>query len=206
MTFIFPAVLIVIIIAVVASRMNEGLWSNAIALVNTVFAALIASNFYEPLTIWLTKQVPGGRYSWDITTLWALFAVSMFAMSALTDLVSRYKVRFIKPVEQVGGLLFAAWTGWVVVCFLCMTLHTAPLARNFLWGGFKPEEQMLFGLAPDRQWLGFVQRTSQGALAPVNAGENYAGFDQHAEFMIKYASRREAYAREEGFAGKKPPL
>ena len=38
-----------------ASSSRDGLWSNAIRLVNVVFAGLLAMNFYEPLANWLTK-------------------------------------------------------------------------------------------------------------------------------------------------------
>jgi hypothetical protein len=76
-----------------------------------------------------------------------------------------------------------------------MTFHTAPLAREFMWKGFRPEDAVFFGLKPDRQWLGFVQMVSRGSLARMvdeTAPEKYV-FDPRAEFMPKYASRRGQY-------------
>ncbi len=45
---------------------------------------------------------------------------------------------------------------------------------------------MILGLAPDRQWLAFVQKESMGAFC--RSDERV--FDPKAEFMPKYATRR----------------
>ena len=45
MTLIFPALLVVIFIAVAISLYTEGLWGNALRLINVVTAALLATNF-----------------------------------------------------------------------------------------------------------------------------------------------------------------
>ena len=41
--------MIIILFASVAMLYNDGMWSNAIRLINVVTAALLAMNFYEPL-------------------------------------------------------------------------------------------------------------------------------------------------------------
>ena len=111
-----------------------------------------------------------------------------------TDRVSKVKVRFLKIADQIGSSVFALWIGWVLVCFTMMTLHTAPLARNFLFGGFQPEQRMFLGFAPDRQWLGFMQKESRGALCrsatPAEWERETYVFDPHASFMLNYATRR----------------
>ncbi len=194
MGFLFSVLMIVLIIAVVGSSLNEGLWGTAITFFNAVISALLATNYWEPLSSWLSEQIPSARHSWDFITLWAIFSISMFTLRAFTDTASKYKMKFVTAVDKVGGLLFSLATGWVLVAFLMMTLHTAPLGREFLGGGFDPEEQMFFGMAPDRHWLGFVQRLSNGPYRPINPGEEFYGFDPGAEFMIKYAARRKEYA------------
>jgi hypothetical protein len=67
-----------------------------------------------------------------------------------------------------------------------MTLHMAPLGRNYLGGDFqpKPDSEMLFGLEPDHRWLGFAQKMSRGVYACGNV------FDPRADFILKYAHRR----------------
>jgi len=192
MEFILPAALALIFVVVIATLGNEGMWSNAIVLFNVVTAALVATNFWEPVVARLMSQVPGGAFVWDFTILWALFAACYLVLRTVTDAASRVRVRFPRPVDTGGGYFFAAWVGWVMICFATMTLHTAPLSKNFLFGGFTPEKRMFFGLAPDRQWLGFMQKQSRGSLArgaPADQPEAYL-FDPKGEFMPKYAARR----------------
>ncbi|MCA9103142.1 MAG: CvpA family protein [Planctomycetales bacterium] len=196
MAFIFPLVLVLIIVAVIAGLHSEGCWSNIVTMFNTLVAALVASNYFEPLAGWIEEKAPAATYLWDFVCLWALFVVTMFVMRLLTDKVSRVKVRFIPPVEMAGTYVFALLVAWVLVCFTTFSLHTAPLARNFLWEGFRPEQHMLFGLAPDRKWLGFLYNSSQGALA--TSGDQPNVFDKDGSFMIRYAGRRASYEAVEG--------
>jgi hypothetical protein len=107
-------------------------------------------------------------------------------------------------VDAVGGPVLALINGWVVLCFVAMSLHTAPLSRNFMGGAFRAEDPIFFGMSPDRQWLGFMQMTSAGSLgriAPAEYPELYY-FDPQAVFMPKYASRREKYSQTDTISGK----
>ncbi len=58
-----------------------------------------------------------------------------------------------------------------MVSFVTMTLHTAPLADEFLWKGFQSDKAMIMGLAPDRKWLGFSRMVSGGAFSRSPAKE-----------------------------------
>ena len=137
---------------------------------------------------------PGYTYLWDFLALWVLFVLCMLVLRTLTDQVSRVKVRFLKRADQVGGTVFSLWVGWVMICFAMMTLHTAPLARHFLFGGFQPEQRMVAGMCTDRQWLGFMQKMSLGTYCRSATREEWKKqecvFDPHAEFMPKYMARR----------------
>ena len=112
----------------------------------------------------------------------------MVVFRELTSFVSQVKVRFLKLADRIGSGVLSLWIGWVMVCFTMMTLHTAPLSRNFLFDGFQPEQRMIFGLAPDRLWLGFVAAGVDGGILPLRSREHV--FDPKAEFMPKYATRR----------------
>ena len=211
---IFPALLFVIFIACVATLYTEGMWGNAIRLINVVTAALLAVNFWEPLARWLEGFNASFCYFWDFLALWGLFGLFMVLFRLATDFTSRVKVRFLSVVDRAGSVFFAIWVGWVMVCFTAMSLHTAPLARNFLFGGFDPQRRM-FVMAPDRQWLGFVQKVSRGSFSrtagkaeldqkkygsDVNEQEQkLCVFDRKGEYIPKYATRRanlEAYLKE----------
>jgi hypothetical protein len=184
--------LFVVFVAVFASLMNSGLWSNTITLVNVITAALIATNYYEPVADWLDRQEPSLTYIWDLTAIWLLFGFAMVGLRAVTDYMSQVKVRFFMPVEKAGGILMAIWVAWMVVCFTTMTLHTAPLARHFMGFQREPTSKMLFGLAPDRLWLAWVHKESKGALARFSGA---APFDAQGDFIVRYSNRRGDYEK-----------
>ena len=192
--------LFVVFLACQAFLFNGGLWSNAIVLVNVVSAAMLATSLFEPLASWLQPKEASYTFVYDFLAIWAVFAVAMIVMRGLTDALSKVKVRFKKPVDTIGGLLLSAWVGWVMVCFVLMTLHTAPLARNFMNGEFqpKPMDRMFYGLGPDRQWLAFVHKMSCGSLSrsgPKNNPQAHV-FDPQGDFIFKYASRREQFEKQ----------
>jgi hypothetical protein len=186
MTAILPLLMFAILFAVVASCFAEGMWSNAVRLVNVITAGLMAMTFYEPLSNWLDTQQSSYTFLWDFITLWVLFAVFLVIFREITDRVSRVQVRFLKVVDRIGSVALAFLVGWVMVCFTLTTLHTAPLGRTFLWGGFSTDadQRMVAGTGPDRMWLGFTRNMSTGAFAGSQE------FNAKDEFMPKYHSRR----------------
>jgi hypothetical protein len=185
-------VMLVIFVAAFASLMNNGLWSNMLMLVNVLTAGLLAMNYFEPLADWLDQQAPSLTYLWDFIAIWAVFIVAMLALRAATDYMSVVKVRFIPQLDRAGGTLLALWVSWVLLGFATASLHTSPLARNFLGGAFQPnpQDKMLWGLAPDRRWLAWVHRESQGPLCRLN---DISPFDPQGDFILRYGKRREAY-------------
>jgi hypothetical protein len=191
---LFNVVLIAVILGAVAMLFREGLWSNAIGVINAVTAGVVATNFFEPVTRLLTESVPSMDYNWDILVLGVLFALTYALLRQVALTLSMHRVRFHPLVDQIGSVVMAAWLGWIGVCFATFALHTSPLSRNFLGEGFQPEKQMFFGLAPDRQWLGFVNKVSNGGGWGANAAEAdgtiTSVFDPRGDFLPKYASRR----------------
>jgi hypothetical protein len=191
----------------VAMLATGGVWSNFITLFNVITAALLAVNYYEPLADWLQSQASSYTYLMDFVALWLIFAASMGLMRAATDALSKVKVKFKKPIDFGVGIFLACWTGWVMVCFATMTLHTAPLSRNFMGFQTKPETRMFFGLAPDHTWLAFVQKESQGSLARGIRQKHADGkltdgnkFDPNGEFILKYGERRARFEKVPGTA------
>jgi hypothetical protein len=184
-----------VFVACFAGLFNSGLWSNTLTLINVVTSALLATNYFEPLAGWFDKLYPPGTYAYDFAAIWLIFGVSMMALRAATDVASKVKVRFLQPVDQAGSYLFACWIAWVMVCFTTMTLHTAPLARNFLGGAFQPEpdSRMFFGLAPDRLWLSWVHKESKGSFCRLR---QLVPFDAQGDFILRYGSRREEFEKQ----------
>jgi hypothetical protein len=191
-------VLLLIFVGVFAALMTQGLWSNTITLVNIITAGLIATNYFEPVANFLDRQEPRLSYMWDFFAVWILFGVAMVLLRMATDYVSQVKVRFFMPVERAGGILMAIWAAWIALCFTTMTLHTAPLARHFLFGDFQPDPdaKMMFGLQPDRVWMGWVHRESEGALARFGT---LNAFDNRGEFILRYSNRRGEFQEQLSF-------
>jgi len=185
----------------------EGMWGNAIRLINVVTAALLATNYFVPVARWLEGMQPSYSYLWDFLALWGLFVAFLAVFRAATDSISRVQVRFLKLADRIGSGLFAAWIGWIMVCFTAFSLHVSPLGREFLGGAFVPEERAEDGGA-ELYWLGFMQRVSRGQFSrglsenEVAANkyhseqeqrpgeEAVAVFDRTGEFLPKYATRR----------------
>jgi hypothetical protein len=179
--------LVIVFLACLGFLIRDGLWTNTIRLINVVTAALLATNYFEWVAGIMQSINSTYEYFWDTIALWGLFAGFYTVFRLATDQLSRFKVRFPIIVDKIGGPVMAVWVGWVMVCFTTMALHVAPLARNPLGGGFVPEQRMLYSTAPDRLWLGFMQRMSLGPFSPFGGGQ---GFDPQGEFMLKYAQRR----------------
>ena len=131
MAFLFTALLFVVLLACVAFLYGEGMWGNAIRLVNVVTAALLATNFWEPVARILEDSVSKEfSYAWDIIALWGLFSVFVVVLTLATGYASRVKVRFLGIADRIGSIAFAVLIGYVMVCFTTMSLHTAPLAKK----------------------------------------------------------------------------
>jgi hypothetical protein len=201
---IFSLLLFLLLFACVAFLFADGMWSNAILLINVMTAALLATNFWEPTARWIENQdlvdVSSYTYFIDFFVLWGLFAIFLVIFRSATEAASKIRVRFLNLVDRIGGMFFAIWIGWVVVCFATMALHTAPLPRDF-HGMFEPEQRVFMGFAPDRQWLAFVQKMSLGTFSRMATREDIRRepawqkdgtrtFDPRGEFMPKYATRR----------------
>lgn len=189
MGFLFPLLLLLIFMACVAFLLTEGMWGNAIRLINVVTAALLATSFWEPLARVLEANVSKSfTYFWDFIALWGLFMVFIVIFRVATGFASRVKVKFLGIANRIGGIFFALCVAWVIVCFTTATLHTAPLKPDFLFGGFKykADESMFMGMSPDQQWLKFVEGRSKGSFSRLEPRI----FDPEHQFIPKYAARR----------------
>ena len=211
-------IFLVIFATCMALLYQDGMWGNAIRLINIVTAALLATNYFEPLAAYLEEMQPSYAYLWDFLTLWALFALFLIVFRAATDTISRVKVRFLALADRIGSVVFSAWIAWVLISFTAFSLHLAPLGREFLGGSFNPEQRVA-GNSAELYWLGFMQNVSRGTFcrglseAEVASNEyasqqaqlpdeaDLAVFDRTGELLPKYATRRarlEAYVESTG--------
>lgn len=184
---------LVIIAVIVAMTWSEGFWSNALSFINAIFAAMVATNVYEPAADFMEGKAPSLTYFWDFLMLWLVFAFSFGIFRAITEAISKTRVRFNKPADLGGRAAFGFLTAWIVVCLFVFSLHMAPLVRSAFGGQFAatPTSSNFF-LSPDRLWLGFMQSRSQegGALSRAEP----VPFDPNSDFILKYGQRRQQFS------------
>ncbi|MCR4414695.1 MAG: CvpA family protein [Thermoguttaceae bacterium] len=187
MSFVFPLLLLVILIACIGFLYPEGMWSNAVRFVNVVLAALLAMNFWEPVARLAEEHIHSKlTFFWDYLALWGLFAVFMVVFQLATRRLSEVKVRFLKIADQIGSGAFALAIGYVMVCFTTLSIHLAPLGPTAFFDGFDPEKASFVGLYPDRHWLAFTEWMSKGPYA--TSSENT--FDPQHAFIPRHRDRR----------------
>ncbi len=187
---ILTGILSMILLFCIGFLFAEGMWSNALRFITVVAAALLATNYFEPVADQLDAWMPSYTYCWDFVALWGLFAVFVVLFRAITDQLSKVKVRFPAKIDRVGSVVFSALVGWVMVCFTLATLHTAPLGEKFCFGCFQYDQPMFLGfVSPDREWLSFVNRTCTGALCR-SAGEARQKPPFDLKFLEKYKDIR----------------
>ena len=138
---------------------NEGLWGAAQTFLCVLLAGLIAMNYFEPLAGFLDGIAPTYKSYMDIIALAGLFIGLVFSLRMGSEHLSPVYIGLPSTLDQLGKWLFGAATGYLTMAFLLAALHTAPFPREFM--GFKPERNNFFGMAPDRQWLGFVQYVTE---------------------------------------------
>jgi len=144
---------------------SEGLWGSAHTFLCVLLSGLLAMNFFEPLAGFLDGMLGASRNYSDIVALVGLFAAFIFAIRLGTEQLCPTFIQLPSTIDQVGRWGFAALTGYLTMAFLLTALHTAPLPREFM--GFKPERANFFGMAPDRQWLGFTQYVTEQPMSRV---------------------------------------
>jgi hypothetical protein len=207
MMFLF---LFLLFLLIAAALWFQGLWSNAVTLINLIVAMLIATNFWEP-TCTLIEGVGAASFTYllDFVVLWFWFVFAFVFLRLITDLLSRTRVKFEMPVEMGGRTLLAMWNAWLVVCFTAFSLQMAPLNSASPLGAWEtPNSSSFLFVSPDRLWLRFMQSRSRQALSrghfsqaphPVHTNDqdaNVETFDPLSEFPIKYRDRRAKYAAE----------
>jgi len=190
----FWAVYLATFFAGTAMMVREGLWSNAISLVNILVSGLVAFAFYSPLAIYLDELLDGEyTYMIDFVCIWLLFVVTMVICRAATGFASRTRMRFKNPIDPVGGPLVGLVAAWALSAFVMATLHTAPMGKDAFGGGLvhtkSDVESRSSLLAPDLGWLRFVDRVTR----PDAFG--HAGRDVFSPwgFVSIYADHREKY-------------
>jgi hypothetical protein len=187
-------ILLLIILGIVTWCVaGEGVWGGALVLLSVLFSGFIAMNFFEPLAESLSS---GGSFdfSWDFLCLVGIFAACVTGFRFATLYLMPVYVEVLPLMYDVGRWVLGLAAGYVTMAFLATAMHTAPLPREFL--NFTPEKGMLFGINPDRQWLGLTQYVTERIYKSgrVFDGERYPQVPEEARRETNPDLRRERLA------------
>ena len=195
--------LILLLVIVVGLNWWVGSWNIILNMTNFFIASLFACSFFEPVADWLESRSPTYTYLVDFVAIWLIFAVVCGGLRLATDFMTKYQLRMNKWAEYATRTVLSVWLGIAFCCFTFFTLHLAPLPTSKF---VSTPTSNLFGFAPDRKWMAFVQSRSRGALSasknaaflpeydlvdhPDDKDLNARVFDPHAQFAEKYIDRR----------------
>jgi len=195
----YIAVYLIVLFVGFAMMVREGLWSNAIALVNILVSGLVAFGFYSPLAIYLDEMLDGQyTYVLDFVCIWGLFVVAMVICSSLTGMASRVRMRFKNPIDPIGGPVVGLLAAWSLAAFVMATLHTSPMPKDAFGGGLVYDsnevDNAFYLTAPDIGWLKFVERMSR----PDSLGRGERGGFSAKAWVQIYADHREKFSKAPG--------
>ncbi|MCA9040052.1 MAG: CvpA family protein [Planctomycetaceae bacterium] len=205
---VISIILLIILGAVTWSVASEGPWGATIMFFSVVFSGLLALNYFEPTASLLEGILPG---TWvvhtDFISLVGLFSIFLVLFRVVTLYLLPSYIEVHPFVYEGGRWGFGVLTGYIAMGFVLLSLHTAPLPREFL--GFRPERKNFFEIsAPDRQWLGFMQYLSEKNFSRFGQRRIFDGQEQTGvigvdnsiwpSFPIRYATRRDTYSRNVG--------
>jgi hypothetical protein len=187
---------------------QDGPWNAILTMFAVIFGGLLAMNFFEPLAVFVSKQIPSQESRADIICLLGLFALFVFLIRLGLEQLTPSNPDLPDLVFKIGQWGFGLATGYITMAIILTSLHTAPLPRKFF--GFTPERPNFLGVSrPDVQWLGFTQHVTEHVFArrfiDRTKGEvafrNFDGqrhqfpgkqeSDYLATFIIRYATRRQ---------------
>lgn len=201
--------LFLILLGVGAALWFQGLWTNALTVINLLMAGVIATNFHEPVAEVLESFDKSYTYLFDFLAFWFLFAFAFSMLRAFTDALAPAPLKFAEPVEMAGRSVLALWGAWVFVSLVAFSLHMAPLNPTLspIGAWESPSDSTFMGLNPDQHWLAFMQSRTRGALSrgkfsnaedhPSDKEINCEVFDPRSEFIFKYHERRAKYEKAE---------
>ncbi len=176
---------------------SEGLWGAALMSLNILFAGLIALNFYEPLAAIIAENVEFLSGFADTMALLGIFAVALVGLRIGTETLAPAMVRFPGPVYFLGRWLFGFAGGAMVIGFLLVAFHTAPV-NKFIFGVIDYKHAPPFKMGFDHHWLAFFQYTTGQVFAsygsegrdPFREYRDAKVFDPKAEWLLQHQEAR----------------
>ena len=200
MSAMFDLCILGLIAGVTYALMSEGLWGAALQFFNTLFAALIAFNFYEPLAQLIVDNA--GPESFissyaDSVCMMLLFVVSLLLLRLSTDSLAPSMVRFPTPLYHLGRLVFGLGGAIIAVAMLLLGYQASPVQKKML-GVMDYKHKPIYSERFDRDFLAFFQYTTGYTFARNGVGDpdpEFPGsrpmlFDPRAEWLLVHQQAR----------------
>jgi hypothetical protein len=181
---LIPLLLLAVFGAVTFFLARQGLWTALVTLPSVLVAATLATAWHGWVAAQLGEFLPSHANLFDLVSIYLLFVIVFGLMREFTDRASRTRIPFPKRLDQFGAPVAAMLVGWTVMAFVAASLHVAAVRRDDVQP--TPEARMLGWLSPDRAWLQWVR----GSSLHGPFGNPAAPFDEHADFLVRYAARR----------------
>ncbi len=186
---IFTILMILILAVSIAFTVRDGIWTNTIRFFNLLFAAIIATNYFESLADYLEGCAPAYTYLLDFVSIWLLFVVFFVLLRVITDKLSHVRVWFPGIIDKYVGVGLSVVLGFTMLSFSIFALHTAPLQPGY-WGIKTPATPIGAG------WGMFVSMESNGALGcdkPFgDTGDFYKRYNQRRVNLAIHANEKKA--------------
>jgi hypothetical protein len=118
----------------VAMTVNEGLWSNAIALMAILVCGPLAIAAGYPLGLFIQEKMDKPvEQTWYFIFggVWLVFFFSIMVFRVFADRVSsRVRMKFVPPLERAAGPLMGLGVAVMFASFFTFTLYTIPIAAG----------------------------------------------------------------------------
>jgi uncharacterized membrane protein required for colicin V production len=187
--------IVAIILGMTYALMSEGLWGAALMFFNSLFAGMIAFNFYEPLAALIANNVPFLENFADSLCLMGIYAGSLLLLRLVTDAIAPAMVRFPSALYLIGGITFGLGASIVTMSIMLLAYQASPVDRK-VFGSVDYKTKPPFGQGLDRTWLGFFQFVSGYPFARYGSesrdrefGTAHA-FDIHGRWLIDHMAAR----------------
>ncbi len=116
-----------------AMTVNEGLWNNAIALLNVILAGLLGIVVGIPLGVWaLGQSGKPADFTWHfvLAGIWIVFAISVLLFGLAAKSASNVRVRFIPMLDKIAGPLMGLMVAVMLTSFTAYTLERVPISAG----------------------------------------------------------------------------
>ncbi|WP_435021922.1 hypothetical protein TA3x_002632 [Tundrisphaera sp. TA3] len=170
MSTVIDLIILALVAGITYALMSEGLWGAALMFFNSLFAALIAFNFYEPLAQLAVDNFPEMLQPYaDSLCMMLLYIIPLVLLRLATESIAPTMVRFPTPVYHLGRIVFGVGAALITIAMLILGYQASPVQKKML-GVMDYQYKPFYGVRFDRDFLAFFQYTTGYTFARNGVG------------------------------------